>query len=56
MNDKIPEFQAENNQGNIEAPVTEDETEVGDLVISVIAIDLDGEAPNNVVCIHFLRN
>ena len=48
VNDYIPEFQGLDRVGRYPAAVS-DQTEVGDVVLTVIAIDLDGVAPNNEV-------
>ena len=49
VNNEIPEFQGLSRTGVYPAAVS-DQTKTDDVVLTVIAIDLDGEAPNNVVC------
>ena len=52
LNDNSPTFEGLNSNGEYPAAVTE-ETEAGDYVFSVIAIDLDGTSPNNQVKYYF---
>ena len=52
VNDNVPSFQGVNLNGNYETAVTE-ETEIGDFVIKVVAFDLDGTSPNNLVKYYF---
>ena len=51
-NDNSPTFEGLNSNGEYPAAVTE-ETTVGEYVFSVIAIDLDGTSPNNLVKYYF---
>jgi hypothetical protein len=52
LNDNAPTFEGLNSNGQYPAAVTE-ETKIDEEVFSVVAIDLDGTSPNNVVRYRF---